>query len=289
MRVKFWGTRGSISTPGTETGKYGGNTACVEIDLDDGSILIIDGGMGLRKLGEAMMRTVFGGGKGEGHILFSHTHWDHIQGIPFFPPMYVPGNRFTIYGRGGKNGTIRKLLSGQMNDTYCPVPNFLDKGFGANIEFKEIEDGTFKIGAATITAREIPHVPSVVCLGYRISDGKGTVAHISDVEYLEGTQGSPTIEMAQGADILIHDAQYTPEEYPAKRTWGHSHTDHAVEIATSAGAKHVLFFHHDPEHTDAFIDGMVRSYRQRSGSDDALEISAAAEGGEYWVGPRCTT
>ena len=278
LRVKFWGTRGSVSTPVSANSGYGGNTPCIEVRTDD-QLIILDAGIGLHYLGNALLTDGFSRGRGDGHILISHTHWGHIQGIPFCTPMLISGNRFTMYGCTDGNDTLEDLLLGQMDSAFCPVPNFFDNRIGAGIAIEDIGEGDFDIGTTKVTARVVHHVPDSVCLGFRLQNGSGSVAYIPDVEYLDDEHRVPSLELAADVDLLIHDSHHTAAEYADQRGRGHASDADALAIASEAGARRVLLFHHHPDHSDVTIDAVVKSHEN---SDTPVE--AAREGAEYTLG-----
>jgi phosphoribosyl 1,2-cyclic phosphodiesterase len=290
MRVRFWGTRGSVPTPGQSTVRYGGNTACVELRTNAGAFIIFDSGTGIRELGLHLARQ---GGPVSAHLMLGHTHWDHISGFPFFTPLFVPGNHVVIYGARDLDRSLRDVLAGQMHYTYFPVPL---GDLRAEIEFSELEEGEITIEDAVVRTHYLNH--TAVCMGYRVEAEGVSVAYITDHEpygfsggqdgAVGGLRGGPIhggdrrlIEFVRGVDLLIQDAQYTPQEYPTRRGWGHSSTDYVTDIAVEAGARRVALFHHEPTHADDDIDRMVEDARQRAraaGSD--VELFAAAEGNQ---------
>lgn len=281
MKVKFWGTRGSIPTPGPATLKYGGNTSCVEIRTADNTIIILDAGSGIRELGKHLIAS--SNGPVEGHIMFSHTHWDHIQGFPFFGPAFMPGNRFTLYGATTLEKGLEAALAGQMEHTYFPVR--LDQ-LAANIYFKEFDEGSLQVGSATVSHYYLNH-PSV-CLGYRIDADGASVVYATDTEpvseSLDNDYERGLIEFARGADLLIHDAMYTYEEFQKKHGWGHSYPEYVVKIAEACGAKRLELFHHDPEHNDEVIRSFEEMCRRKAKEDGAdMEVFGAQEGLEIWL------
>ena len=284
MKIRLWGTRGSIPTPGPQTSKYGGNTPCFEIRTDSGELIIIDAGMGIWRLGRSLMASEFGKGEGKAYILFSHTHWDHIQGFPFFPPLYVPGNQFTLYGAYSSTGSLENILEGQMDPYYAPMHSL--KNLQASLKFVETEEGALAIGGANIEIKSLKHLhPADNAQGFRIEGSSGVFVDSGDVEHPEDGMDEAVLELASGADVLVHDSQYTAEEYKTHIGWGHSFYDKVVEVAMSAGAKKVAFFHHDPDRSDDALDSIVESQRNKfssTGSGD-LEIMAAAEGMEFEV------
>jgi phosphoribosyl 1,2-cyclic phosphodiesterase len=290
MRVRFWGTRGSVPTPGPSTVRYGGNTSCVELRTNGGGFMIFDSGTGIRELGLHLHRQ---GGPVSAHLMLGHTHWDHISGFPFFTPLFVPGNRVVIYGARDLDRPLRDVLAGQMHYTYFPIPL---GDLRADIEFSELEEGQIKIDDAVIRTHYLNH--TAVCMGYRVEADGASVAYITDHEPYGfsgvqngdltsgGLRGGPIhggdqrlIDFVRGVDLLIQDAQYTSAEYAEHRNWGHSSADYVTDVAVQAAARRVALFHHEPTHADEDIDQMVEVSRQRArdaGSD--VELFAAAEG-----------
>ena len=279
MQVRFWGTRGSLAKPGPRTVRYGGNTSCVEIRTAAGTRLVIDCGTGGHELGQAIMRE---GKPSRGHMLISHTHWDHIQGIPFFTPFFVPGHEWDLYAPQGFSESLKDTLAGQMEYTYFPVT---PEAFGATVRYNNLGEGRFVIDDIAIQTRYLNH--PALALAFRIEcDGAAIVyacdhePHASDVAdgsaALEGEDLAHANFMA-GADLIIHDAQYLPQEYAAKRGWGHSTLDYAVLIARAAGARRIALTHHDPMRSDDEIDVALARLRSEAPAGGP-EIIAAAEG-----------
>ncbi len=289
MYLRFWGTRGSIATPGPSTILFGGNTSCVEVVTNSGARFIFDCGTGARPLGAHLLahapKPI------SATILLSHTHWDHIQGFPFFAPLFIPGNRFTVCGPQGAKSSLPEVLSGQMEFTYFPVEL---AQLGAHIEYKDITEGFHEEGGVRISAQLLNH--PAVALGYRIEADGASLLYLCDHEpYWErlwhsdstpGTMESILHEgdrrhalFMQNADVVIHDSQYTPEEYPAKKNWGHSTYSYVVQLAAAAGVKRLFLTHHDPTHDDAFLADMERRAQEiaiAAGSD--MRVSCAREG-----------
>lgn len=248
--VRFWGVRGSIACPGPETVRYGGNTSCVEM-LVGGRRLIFDGGTGLRELGLTLLSKM----PLEADLFFTHSHWDHIQGFPFFVPAFVPGNRFHIYGTIAPNGsTIEQRLNDQMLHPNFPVPLQI---MGADLKFCDIEIGeTVRIGDIEVENALLNHPGEAV--GYRVSWQGGVAAYITDTEHFPDRLDENVLWLARDADIMIYDATYTNEEYynekSSKVGWGHSTWQEAVKVAKAANVKKLVIFHHDPIHDDDFMD-----------------------------------
>jgi len=278
--VHFWGTRGSCPVSGEKYLKYGGNTACTEVRI--GEIpLIIDCGTGLREFGMALQRES-GGKPVEGHIFVGHTHWDHIQGFPFFVPLYAPGNRFTVYSVHGAHGSLRDIFGDSMALDYFPVPL---SSLGSKLSFVELK-GQVDVGVAKVKFQHLNH-PGV-CIGFGIETGGRKITYLSDHETFgrvsvenEGSrkQDAEIAMFARDSDLLIMEAQYTEAEYVARRGWGHSTYDDVVRFAVDTGAKRLAVFHHDPEHTDDILDQNLEYCREivrRAGS--GMECFAARDG-----------
>lgn len=252
--ICFWGVRGSVACPGPETVRYGGNTACIEMRVG-GERLIFDGGTGLRNLGQQMLSEM----PVQANIFFTHSHWDHIQGFPFFVPAFVPGNKFKIHGAIAPNGsTIEQRLNDQMLHPNFPVPLQI---MGAELEFCDIEVGeVVKFGEVEITNALLNHPGEAI--GYRVSYRGHSAAYISDTEHFSDGLDENVLRLAKDADVMIYDCTYTDSEYhdekASKVGWGHSTWQEAVKLAKAANVKQLLIFHHDPTHTDAFMDDIVR-------------------------------
>jgi phosphoribosyl 1,2-cyclic phosphodiesterase len=294
MKVRFWGTRGSIPSPGPRTVRYGGNCSCVEVRTQSDELFIIDAGTGIRELGLALMseQPVLA------HVLLSHTHWDHISGFPFFPPAFAPGNTLTIYAARNIDKRLEDVMAGQMEYTYFPVTL---SDLPSEINYRELLEETFDIGKARITTHYLNHTS--ICMGYRIEEGGKSLAYVSDHEpYGLALFGADPpadrigrglrdgvvhvgdrrlIEWVKGVDLIIQDTQYTPEEYPRKIGWGHGSADYVTDVAIMAGARRLALYHHDPLHDDDTVDEIVDYCRARVAEAGAsLEVFAAAEGQE---------
>ncbi len=296
MRVRFWGTRGSIATPGPSTNRFGGNTTCVELTTNDGQLLIFDVGTGARVLGADLLAR--GQTPIRGSILLTHTHWDHIQGFPFFAPLFLPGNEFAVYAPEGGGGSLHQLLAGQMEFRYFPVDLHQ---LPASITYHDLVEGPHEIGGVRVLAQFLHH--PAMTLGYRVEADDATVVNLTDHEPFADTLWRSDAEPGHidsilhegdrrharfmvNADLVIHDAQYTPEEYPKKKTWGHSTFEYVVELAAAAGVRRLALTHHDPTHDDdmvAEIEGRAREVARRRGSN--LEVFCAYEGCDVVVEP----
>ena len=282
MRVRFWGTRGSIPKPGPSTVRYGGNTSCVEVVSAGGTRIVLDCGTGALSLGAEILRA--GPTARQGHMLISHTHWDHIQGLPFFAPLFVPGQEWDVYAPHGFAQSVRETLAGQMQHTYFPV----DLGqLGATIRYHNLTEGVIKVGDVKVKARYLNH--PALTLGYRLEADGVTIVYCCDHEPHSrplangsgeiGAEDRKHIAFAAGADLLIHDAQYRASEYEEKVGWGHSTLEYVVAIGKAAGVKTLAFTHHDPSRDDATLDKEVETTRASLAAQGAsLEVFAAAEG-----------
>ena len=280
LKVKFWGTRGSVPTPGPQTAKYGGNTSCVEVRAQDGTIIVLDCGTGARLLGLDLLKSA-------AHplrinLFIGHTHWDHIQGFPFFTPAFLPDTELNVFAPAGLQRTFEDSLAGQMQYSYFPVTL---RDLRSRIHFTELEEGSLRLGDVMIETQYLNHTAPTI--SFRISSGGATVAYVTDHEPFWNPSGSQFkhpgdqrhIAFLNGADLVIHDAQYSLEEYSSKVGWGHSTVDYATEIAMAAGVKQLALFHHDPLHDDGEIARMEGIARHLVGERGAsLDVVAAAEG-----------
>jgi CheY-like chemotaxis protein len=283
MRIRFWGTRGSIPKPGPTTVRYGGNTSCVEVRVD-GTLVVLDCGTGAHELGQQIVAAQ--PGPMRGHLLITHTHWDHIQGFPFFAPLFVAGSEWDVYAPRQMGRTLAEILAGQMHRTYFPVP--LGE-LAATIRYHELVEGVFDLEAVRVTTRYLNHPAPT--LGYRLEADGVAVVYATDHEphsrhhpdatgegarvHLEDTRH---IDFLTGADLVIHDSAYTLQEYPARLSWGHTPAEWAVDFAVAARARRLALFHHDPTRSDRAIDLLLAACRQRLPGKSGLEVFAAAEG-----------
>ncbi|WP_372677157.1 MBL fold metallo-hydrolase [Desulfosarcina sp.] len=282
MKVRFWGTRGSIPKPGSSTVRFGGNTSCVEVRSASGTMIVLDCGTGAHALGQFLMESE--AHPLRGHILITHTHWDHIQGIPFFDPLFVPGNEWDIYAPRGLGSSLRESLAGQMQYTYFPIT--LEE-LGAAIRYHDLVEGVFEIGDIKVRTLYMNH--PALTLGYRLEADGVSVVYACDHEphsrqYAQGTgtmseQDRRHIKFMRGADLVIHDAQYTTAEYTDKFGWGHTPVDCAVDMSRAAGVRRLALTHHDPLRSDDRVDALceeVRASLPRAGRP--MDVFAAAEG-----------
>lgn len=284
--VKFWGTRGSIPTPGHKTRKYGGNTSCVEIRFND-TLFICDGGTGLRELGQDLEQR--DNGPVRAHMFFSHTHWDHIQGFPFFAPAYRPDSKLYVYDVEEHDNRVHRLLLGQMQSDYFPV-SFSD--LGAHIESAHLEGGTKLIDGVAVRAFEQCHPGKSFAYAFEKEGVKVVYATDNELDLSlldpEAALSTPDalrrlpsdfVEFVSGADLLIADGQYTDEDYVTKVGWGHARAHTVVDLALQAGVRHCAIYHHDPMHSDELVEQKVQSCRQRAEAAGAdVVVFGAREG-----------
>ena len=307
MKVRFWGVRGSIPVPGRATNRYGGNTSCVEVRPRNAPPIIIDAGTGLRRLGKSLMEEAFGEGKGKASILISHTHWDHVQGLPFFSPSYRAGNQIDIFARQ-RDLHLEAVFSAQNRAPYFPVPL---SAMEADMRFHEVIEGTsFEIGRAKVSCTKLNH--PWIAMAYRVEVDGASVVYCADTapftDLLFGKEfihKAPSLDeplppavadelermragvvaLARGADLLIYDTQFTKDEYRQRPHWGHSHPDDAIAIARDAGAKRLCLFHHAPMRSDDDNDRILEQYRHVVlAQNDRFELLSAYEGLELTLG-----
>src|SRR2546428_2376586 len=281
MRIRFWGTRGSLAKPGPDTVRYGGNTSCVEVRAADGTLIVLDCGTGAHDLGRALLMP--GDRPERGHLLISHTHWDHIQGFPFFGSLFVPDTEWDVYAPRGLSRSLEAVLAGQMEYAYFPIT--LGQ-MGATIRYHDIDEGVFEAGGVRVTARYLNH--PALALGYRLEADGAALVYATDHEpHSRHHQSSAPvhredqrhIDFLAGADLIVHDAMYTEAEYPAKMSWGHSSAAQAVDFAIAARARWLALFHHDPSRDDDAVDRLVEVCRARAAAAGSpLDVFAAAEG-----------
>ena len=269
MKLTIWGSRGSIASAGPGTIRYGGNTACVQIDAGSGVALVLDAGTGMRPAGLSLA--------GDGrpvHVLITHLHMDHIQGLGFFRPLFEPDREIHIWGPPSTTLDLRTRLTRYLSPPLFPVRI---RDLGARVELHDVPVGPWRIGPFKVTASSVIHPGPTV--GYRIAHEGRAIAYLPDHEpALGGPSGRPEWtsghDLARDADLLLHDAQYTSEEYRQRVGWGHSSVEHAVALADLANAKRLVLFHHEPDHSDQAIDRLLaiaRALRRRGDVDAARE------------------
>jgi phosphoribosyl 1,2-cyclic phosphodiesterase len=267
MQVKFWGVRGSTPTPQIENLRYGGNTSCVEVRID-GNMYVFDCGTGFRNLGKHLS-TEANAKPIQAHIFLSHFHWDHIQGIPFFNPLYNSRDNQFIFHSSSRTRGLQRAIEEQMADPYFPVDM---SEMAAHRNFYDIAEDRIPFDHCVVQSMWLNHPQG--CLGFRIETPQKVVVYATDNEPGHPIFDKNVRKLAEGADVLIYDAQYLPEEYEAnKRGWGHSHWREAINVVMESGAKELVLFHHDPDHDDAMIDKVVQNAQ-----DHYPKVRAASEG-----------
>jgi phosphoribosyl 1,2-cyclic phosphodiesterase len=306
MKVRFWGVRGSFPVPGQRTNRYGGNTSCVEVRPHGGDPIIIDAGTGIRRLGKQLMLDAFGAGRGTAHLLISHTHWDHIQGLPFFSPLYKRGNTLHLFARQRDDTHLRAVFESQTEEPYFPVPMASLK---AEICFHELMEGqSFEIGKAKISCTRLNH--PWIAIAYRVDADGASLVYASDTapfrdillehEFIAKppvlgglldprdaaklwAMRESLLRLCQGVDLLIYDTQFTTEEYRSRPHWGHSTPDDAIEIALEAQVKALVLYHHAPARSDDEQDAILDVCRIKL-AGAPFEVLAAHEGMELVLG-----
>ena len=278
MKVRLWGTRGSVASPGADTARYGGNTSCVEVRGEQGTVLVLDAGTGIRPLGNVLhghVRTV--------HVLLTHLHMDHIQGLGFFRPLFDPDVETHLWGPAAHADDLRRRLVRYLSPPLFPV-HLRDI---PRLVLHDVPHGPFDVGEFRVTADHVCH-PGYT-LGYRIETDGRAVAYLSDHEPALGLPSFPLAPewtsgwaVARDVDLLIHDAQYALEEYEHHVGWGHSAVDHAIALARVAGARHLVTFHNDPAHSDEDIDRLIAGGSAVAGP--GLALTAGAEGAVFDLG-----
>jgi phosphoribosyl 1,2-cyclic phosphodiesterase len=277
VRVCLWGTRGSIASAGPETIEYGGNTSCAEVEGRDGTIVILDAGTGVRRVGDTYKEPR------RLDILLTHLHMDHIQGLGFFAPFFRKDFEIHVWGPPSATFDLRTRLTRYLSPPLFPVRL---RDVAARLELHDVPMGAFEIGGLQIASQMVIHPGPTV--GYRISDGASTMAYMPDHEpglTTDGRRPEPDwtsgFDLARDVDLLLHDAQYTADEYESRVGWGHSRIDDAVDLARMAGARRLVTFHHDPDHDDAELDAMLASARAYAA--DQFEVLPGREGGTFEI------
>jgi phosphoribosyl 1,2-cyclic phosphodiesterase len=275
MRLKVWGARGSIPAPGPETTRYGGNTSCVQVSLDDGSTLVLDAGTGIRSLGLSMQRFT-----GPLHILLTHLHLDHIQGLMFFAPMFEPGAEITVWGPASPEASLLDRIARYISAPLAPIEV---RELPCHVSFREAETTEWDIGPARIRAASVTHRGPT--LGYRIECDGASLCYLPDHEPGLGASLADLepewisgYDLARDATVLLHDSQYTDEEYPHHMGWGHSPLKDALTFGRCTGVERLVLFHHDPLHTDDFLDALsgqaTGCWQELGGRADQVELAA---------------
>ena len=303
MKIRFWGVRGSIPCPGETTVAYGGNTACIELRVgEEEKLFIIDAGSGIRALGNYLMQNDLPKGPIDTSIFISHTHWDHIMGFPFFVPIFIPSSRIKIYGPVTyEEEGLAEIVGGQLSYRYFPVKH---SELAANISYHPMKETSVDLGdGLTLTTKYLNH--PILCLGYRFDYKGKSFCTAYDTEPFRNVfptdpeapgydpiaaeegeraaaeENEKVLRFFKGADLLIHDTQYTHEEYiDSKLGWGHSTFEYAINSAHKAGVKQLLLFHHDPMRTDTQLDTLIDNYRSRVQGKTEMKIEGAREGME---------
>lgn len=285
MELTFWGVRGTLPVPGQNTLKYGGNTSCVSIEFSKGQFFIFDAGTGIKALSDHLASEKRQ--RLEAKIFISHPHWDHINALPFFTPLYIPGNEFEVLGASHGNISMRQMISAQMDGIYFPIRL---KQFGARVYFRDLEEEDFSLGdGITIKTKLLNHPGK--CLGYRVEYKGRSICYVTDNELdLEDSEFynpfyvKNLTSFIRGTDILITDTTYTDEEYVTKVGWGHSCISRVVDLAHSGEVKQLLLFHHDPDQTDADIDRKLQAaVSQLDERNSATRCLAPTEGQVFKV------
>ena len=278
LSVTFHGVRGSTPCDGPQLARYGGSTSSVSLESEGQPPILFDLGTGLRNYGTALAAEGRIAGF-QGSVLLSHLHWDHVQGLPFFVPLHCADTILDVYGPRQIEGPLADVFEGLMRPPYFPItPGQLE----GHLSFQDAGDDDFALHDAKVRSRWIRHVGPT--LGYRVEWSGVTVAYLSD--HGQGCGGGPSddfvpddvLELCDGVDLLIHDAQHTPEEFERKRHWGHCTVDYALHVAKEAGARTLALFHHDPAHSDDEVDRMARVAQDTSAEMGGAEVVAAAEG-----------
>jgi phosphoribosyl 1,2-cyclic phosphodiesterase len=276
MKIKFWGARGSIPVSGRQYLKYGGATTCVELRSPKGEIIIIDAGSGIRPLGKELIRN----GHHRFNMLFTHSHWDHVLGFPFFEPIYNSKTRISVMGCSFTSDPVREIIAKTMQPPGFPVKF---EEIAARFEFGSLCAGGCSIAGLKVTPIELSHPNQG--LGFKFCSGRSSFVFLTDNELGYHHPGGRTFsdygEFCRGADLLVHDANYTPAEYARRRTWGHSTWEQALELALEAGVRALGLFHHDQERTDAEVDRILAACSARAKkSGSRLKCCAVKEGQE---------
>jgi phosphoribosyl 1,2-cyclic phosphodiesterase len=268
--LTFYGVRGSTPSVVDSNRRYGGNTASVVLEESDEEPILFDLGTGLRPFGTSCPMD----GTFAATALVTHIHWDHVQGLPFFPPVHVPGARLDVYGPEQDEGELGAVFDELMRPPFFPI-RYTE--LGGDVRFHGVTTDSFTVGTRKITVRPVPHKGPTV--GYRVDGARASVTYISDHQapLSLDTVADGVLELCDGVDVLIHDAQYTPEEFDRKRDWGHCTLEYALLVARTARAKRLVLFHHDPWHSDEQLDQLTADLRAQA-AGTGVDVSAAYEG-----------
>ena len=276
MKVRVWGCRGSLATPGADTLRYGGNTSCVEVRGSDGDVVILDAGTGMRPLGVALAEE----GVRRMDVLLSHLHLDHLQGLGFFRPLFRPDNEIHVWGPSSPVQSLAERIATYLSPPLFPV-SLAD--IPAEVRFHDASEEPVRIGSLSVLAAPVTHQGPTV--GYRIEEGGRSIVYLPDHEpgLGLGLEDRPSDwvsghQLAHGADVLLHDAQYSDDEYPRHVGWGHSAIGHVVSFARKAAVGRLVLFHHDPYHPDDELEELVDTARKLWGADGGDQVLAAWEG-----------
>ena len=273
MKVKIWGARGSVPAPGPETNRYGGNTSCVQVTLSDGTVIALDAGTGIRSFGLSLPDL------SQINILLTHLHLDHIQGLMFFAPAFHPRSEITIWGPEAPDASLEDRIARYLSAPLSPVEV---RELPCDVSFRSAPESEWRIGSATIRAASVTHRGPT--LGYRITEGDCSLCYIPDHEPALGARLDDLdpewisgFELARGASLLFHDAQYTDDEYPSHVGWGHSSLSAALTFARRVGAQRTVLFHHDPLHSDDVLDRLhvraLEQWQREGGEPTKLELA----------------
>ncbi len=302
MEVTFWGVRGSCAVPGSQTLRYGGNTSCISVRSASGTLLILDAGTGIRSLGNHLLQGEFGEGRGEAHLFLTHTHWDHIQGLPFFGPAYVPGNFFTIRGPRWPHLSLAQVLERATAPEFHPLPL---TAMGARLMVQDLEEGerVELPGGVRVQATRLNH--PAPALAYRVEADGGVFVYVTDTAPFQAPlmgppslwpQGEPEasilargqeglLRLLSDGDLLAFDTMFTAEEFVRFPDWGHGHPGPAIQLCHEAGVRHLLLFHHAPDRSDEQEDEALANARALAASmAPELRVGAAREGDVYRLG-----